>query len=100
MSLKFFFKSVPKPKNPNSIEPAPTPKDKNEEPKDAVGTFSVQTPENSVAAGPPKKNLKDIFHGKKIFSYSFRGFRKIKLGSYFVKRVSSSRTMPPKNLNS
>ena len=85
MSLKFFFKSVPKPKNPNSIEPAPTPKDKNEEPKDAVGTFSVQTPENSVAAGPPKKKFKRYFPWKEDFFVQFPWLSKDQAGKLFCK---------------
>ena len=85
MSLKKIFKSVPKPKNPNSIEPAPTPKDKNEEPKDAVGTFSVQTPENSVAAGPPKKKSKRYFPWKEDFFVQFPWLSKDQAGKLFCK---------------
>ena len=55
MSLIFFFKSVPKPTNPNSIQPVPIAKDKNEETKHTVATSSAQIPENSLAAAPPKK---------------------------------------------
>ena len=56
-SLFFFFKSAPKPTNPNSIQPVPIAKDKSEVTKHAVATSSVQIPENSLAAAPTKKKI-------------------------------------------
>ena len=95
-----FYNLYPSLKIQTQSNQPPLPRTKTKNPKMLLVHSLYKHPKTQWLLDLLKKNLKDIFHGKKIFSYSFRGFRKIKLGSYFVKRVSSSRTMPPKNLNS